>query len=120
MNGTKNSISSHRLPARIKQSRCDTHTHSLEHRRIILIAPNQDLRYATQRLNEKAAIVLRHRWIPIENVVQILEVLQRQAILRLAPATAEPAATAKHYVVRMVAPYRMGAIATIKWRREVN
>lgn len=73
-----------------------SHLHLLEHRRIILIAPNQYLRNATQRLNEEASIVLRHRRVPVQNVVQILEVLQRQTVLRFAPAAAEPAATAEH------------------------
>lgn len=73
--------------------------HSLEHGRIILVAPNEDLGDAAQRLDEEAAIVLGHGRIAVENVVQILEVLQRQTVLRLAPAATEPASTAKHVLV---------------------
>lgn len=71
--------------------------HSLKDRRIILIAPDQDLRNAAQRLDQQPAIALRNSLVALQNVVQILEMLQRAAILGLRPADAKPAAAAKHF-----------------------
>lgn len=71
--------------------------HSLEHQRIVLISPDENLGNAAQRFNQQAPIALRHCCVLLQNAVQVLKVLQRESIFGAStPRATEPASTAKH------------------------
>lgn len=63
----------------------------------MLVAPNQDLCDAAQRLHQQATITFRHGGVLLQNAVQVLKVLQRQAVFGPpTPGSAKPAATPEH------------------------
>lgn len=63
---------------------------------VILVAPDEDLGDGAQRLHQDALVLLRHRLVLGQQVVQVLEVLQRVRVFRFPEAAGEPAFVAKH------------------------